>query len=109
MKRRQVTYGGARNAAKAARTPGVPGAPGAPETNFGRSNAVSIDLNARTGRDSIKVGDRVRIKGTGLYAGEAATVERLVPGVIPAATVRTEGGSTRRVRTIDLEAITAEE
>jgi hypothetical protein len=101
MKRRQVTYGGSRNAAPA-RTPG------ASETPFGRPSAVSIDVTARAGRDSVRVGDRVRIKGTGLYAGEAATVERLVPGVIPAATVRTEGGGTRRVRTIDLEPITSQ-
>ena len=32
----------------------------------------------------------------------AGVVERLVPGVIPAAMVRTESGKTRRVRTIDL-------
>ena len=47
----------------------------------------------------------MRIAGTGLYAGEEATIERLVAGVIPAATVRTDGGGTRRVRTIDLEPI----
>ena len=100
MKRRQVTYGGARNAAKAAP------APGASETPYARTNAVSIDVTARTGRASVRVGDRVLIKGTGLYAGEAATVMQLVPGVIPAASVRTEAGGTRRVRTIDLESIT---
>jgi hypothetical protein len=30
---------------------------------------------------------------------------RLIAGVIPAATVRTDGGGTRRVRTIDLEPV----
>jgi hypothetical protein len=47
----------------------------------------------------------VRIVGTGLYSGEAAVIETLVRGVIPAAQVRTEAGRTRRVRTIDLEPI----
>ena len=47
----------------------------------------------------------MRINGTGLYAGEEATIERLVAGVIPTAAVRTDGGGTRRVRTIDLDPI----
>ena len=42
------------------------------------------------------------IEGTGLYAGETADVQSLVPGVIAAAVVRTEAGQTRRVRTVDL-------
>jgi hypothetical protein len=45
----------------------------------------------------------VRITGAGLYSGEAAVIERLASGVIPAAMVRTEAGKTRQVRTIDLE------
>jgi hypothetical protein len=47
----------------------------------------------------------VRIRGSGLYAGELAIVERLVPGVIPSAAVRTEAGKPRLARTIDLEPI----
>jgi hypothetical protein len=70
-----------------------------------RPNLVSIDVTAGAGRANLKVGGRVRISGTGLFAGEEATIERLVPGVIPAATVRTDAGGTRRVRTIDLEPI----
>lgn len=61
-----------------------------------------INMRAGTGRAGIKVGMRVRILGTGLYAGEFAIVETLAGGVIPAASVRTEAGRTRRVRTIDL-------
>ncbi len=68
-----------------------------------RPTVVSIDLTARGGGGTFAVGDRVRIKGTGLYAGEIATVEGLAGTAIPSALVRTEAGSTRRVRTIDLE------
>lgn len=64
-----------------------------------------IDTTAGRGRAGIVDGSRVRILGTGLYAGELAVVERLVPGVIPAAFVRTDAGGTRRVRTIDLEPV----
>jgi len=63
---------------------------------------ASINLSASTGRAGLKVGDRVRITGTGLYSGETAVVESIAGGVIPAADVRTEAGRTRRVRTIDL-------
>lgn len=62
-----------------------------------------INRKATEGRADIVVGMRVTILGTGLYAGETAVVETLVPGVIPAASVRTEAGRTRRVRTVDLE------
>lgn len=65
---------------------------------------MTIDTKAVVGR-AIAVGSRVRILGTGLYAGEVATVERLAGGVIPAAVVRTEAGRTRQVRTIDLEPV----
>ena len=64
-----------------------------------------IDTRAGRGRAGLAEGSRVRILGNGLYAGELAVVERLVPGVIPAAFVRTESGGTRRVRTIDLEPV----
>ena len=70
-----------------------------------RPNLVAIDVTAGAGRPNLKVGARVRISGSGLYAGEEAIIERLSPGVIPAATVRTDTGGTRRVRTIDLEPI----
>jgi hypothetical protein len=63
---------------------------------------AKINTQAGLGRDEIVVGMRVTIMGTGLYAGETAVVESLVPGVIPAAHVRTEAGRTRRVRTVDL-------
>lgn len=66
-----------------------------------------IDSRAALGRQGIRAGMRVRILGTGLYAGEIAVVEKLLGGPIPAASVRTEAGRTRRVRTIDLEPATA--
>jgi hypothetical protein len=72
-----------------------------------RPTVASIDTNAGRGRGGLAVGDRVRISGTGLYAGEAAVIEKLVSGVIPAALVRTEAGRTRQVRTIDLEPLPA--
>jgi hypothetical protein len=67
------------------------------------SSVVSIDTTARTGRAGVVVGSRVRILGSGLYAGELAIVERLVSGPIPAAVVRTDAGRTRQARTVDLE------
>lgn len=100
MKRRKVTYPVART-----HTKGAPRAGAGPEVAMVRPNLVSIDLTAGAGRKNLLVGGRVRISGTGLYAGEEATIERLVAGVIPAATVRTDAGGTRRVRTIDLEPI----
>jgi hypothetical protein len=63
-----------------------------------------INRQAATGRPGIEVGLRVTILGSGLYAGETAVVVSVAGGVIPAATVRTEAGRTRRVRTIDLVA-----
>ncbi len=68
-----------------------------------RSSVVSIDLTARTGREDLAVGQRVRIMGNGLYAGEVAVIERLSRGVIPSAVVRTSEGRSRQVRMIDLE------
>jgi hypothetical protein len=61
-----------------------------------------INRQAMVGKESIAVGMRVVIGGTGLYTGETAVVESIAGGVIPAAVVRTEAGQTRRVRTIDL-------
>lgn len=70
-----------------------------------RPATLSIDLTALGGRPGLAIGDRVRILGSGLYAGELATIERIAGGVVPAASVRTEAGRTRTVRTIDLEPI----
>jgi hypothetical protein len=55
------------------------------------------------GRAGLTVGARVRILGSGLYAGELAVIERMVNGPIPSASVRTEAGLTRLARTVDLE------
>jgi hypothetical protein len=73
--------------------------------NAGRPGATSINLQALNGRTDLAVGDKVRILGTGLYAGETATIERLTSGAIPSAAVRTEAGRARTVRTVDLEPI----
>jgi hypothetical protein len=70
-----------------------------------RPTVASINLSASTGRAGLKIGDRVRINGTGLYSGELATIEKLTTGAIPSAVVRTEAGRTRQVRTIDLEPV----
>ena len=90
-----------------ARTDTRPAPFDAGDTPYVRPTVATIDLNASKGRAGLTVGDRVRITGNGLYAGEAAVIEKLVSGVIPAALVRTEAGRTRQVRTIDLEPITA--
>jgi hypothetical protein len=100
VKRRKVTYPVART-----HTKGAPRAGAGPEVAMVRPNLVTIDLTAGAGRKNLDVGGRVRIAGTGLYAGEEATIERLIAGVIPAAMVRTDGGGKRSVRTIDLEPI----
>lgn len=73
----------------------------------GRPAALSINLSALGGRSGLEVGDRVRILGSGLYAGEVAVIERIARGVVPAASVRTEAGRSRTVRTIDLEPVGA--
>ena len=72
----------------------------------GRPGATSINTAALEGRSGLAVGDRVRILGTGLYAGEIAVIERMAGGAIPAAAVRTEAGRSRTVRTVDLEPVT---
>ena len=98
MRKRKVTYPPPKTATRKPRTVGVPGDPG-----YVRSTVASIDLAALSGRTDIAVGQRVRIGGDGLYAGESAVVESVLSGLIPAATVRTESGKTRRVRAVDLE------
>jgi hypothetical protein len=81
----------------------VPGAAAAADARAAAaaSRVASINLEAMTGRAGIRQGDRVII-GSGLGAGEVATVESVVGGVIPAAVVRTDAGLARRVRTVDL-------
>ena len=73
-----------------------------PDQVIERPNLATINLEAGAGRPGFKVGDKVRIEGSGMYAGENAVIERLSAGVIPSALVRTESGATRQVRTIDL-------
>lgn len=78
------------------------GTPPAPRVVPTPSTVAVINQTARLGRDDIVAGAWVTISGTGANAGEQGRVERLVPGVIPAAVVHLEGGRTRRVRTVDL-------
>ncbi len=70
-----------------------------------RPTVATINLAALDVRSDLAIGDRVRIGGGGLYAGELAVVEGLAGGVIPAATVRTDDGRRRRVRVVDLEPV----
>jgi hypothetical protein len=102
-RKRKVTYPVPRTAKKPAPIVGVGGEPA-----HVRTSVVAIDVTAGGGRTGLALGDRVRIIGTGLYAGEAAVIERFAGGVVPAALVRTESGRTRQVRTIDLEPIAFE-
>jgi hypothetical protein len=102
-RKRKTVYPPARTDTKPAPRPGA-----GPEAPYVRPTVATIDLNAGSGRAGLSVGDRVRIAGGGLYAGEAAVIEKLTSGVIPAALVRTEAGRTRQVRTIDLEPIARE-
>lgn len=101
-RKRKVVYPPKRTAAKPAVF-----APG--DAPVVRTSVVAIDLSARQGRAGLAVGQRVRILGTGLYAGEVAVIEKLGGSVVPAATVRTESGRSRQVRTIDLEPLAGED
>ena len=77
--------------------------PAGSEESPERPNLATINLTAGAGQAGLKVGDRVRIQASGIYSGEIATIEKIsAGGVIPSALVRTEGGGTRQVRTIDL-------
>jgi hypothetical protein len=67
-----------------------------------------IDPDAARGRRGLAVGDRVRINGTGLYAGEAGIIERIGGTLVPTALVRIHSGRSRDVRTIDLEPLGSE-
>jgi hypothetical protein len=103
-RKRRVVYPPPRTSTRQPR-PGEPGAPGGPPVEYVRPTVASINLAAGAGRAGLKVGDRVRITGAGLYSGELATIDRLTAGVIPSAVVRTDAGRTRQVRTIDLEPV----
>lgn len=93
--KRKVNYPPAKTATKRAPAP-------TPDPNVLRPNLATINLSAGAGRAGFAVGDRVRIEASGTYSGETAVIERLSAGVIPSALVRTDGGGTRQVRTIDL-------
>jgi len=82
--------------------------PAGPEVVIDRPTLVTINQEAKAGRSGFAVGDRVRIDAAGLFAGETAVIERMSPGVIPSALVRTDAGRTRQVRTIDLVPVGAE-
>ncbi len=103
MRKRKVNYPVAKTATKGGANPPVPGDP-----RSNRAPATAIDTKAITGRQDIDVGDRIRIGGGGLYAGELATVTALSMGVIPSATVRTDAGASRRLRAIDAEPVRPE-
>jgi len=83
-----------------------PAGPSEPEPE--RPNLARINLSAAAGQAGLSVGDRVRINASGTHSGEIATIERLISGVIPSALVRTDGGGSRQVRTIDLAAVPKE-
>ena len=102
MRRKKVTY-------PVARTSRQPGGPRTQADARERAGLVAINLNAREGQKGLTIGTRVRIGGDGLYAGESAVVTALSQGVIPSAMIRTEAGGTRRIRTIDLELIRADD
>jgi hypothetical protein len=97
VKRKKVFYPKARPGAPA--PAGTPGADARAAAAAART--VSIDLEAARAGADVRQGDRVQIQ-SGLYAGEMATVDSVVGGVIPAAVIRTDAGRTRRVRAIDL-------
>jgi hypothetical protein len=100
VRKRKVTYPPPKTANRPAPASGLP-----TDTPYVRPTVATIDLTAGKGRAGLTVGGRVRIAGSGLYAGEIAVIEKLVTGVIPQAVVRTEAGKTRQVRTIDLEPV----
>jgi len=93
VKKRRQTHHAPRNAK---------GHPPADAPQLPPPTVAVINRQASTGRSGVKVGMRVTVQGTGLYAGQIAVVESISGGVIPAVVIRTEAGRTRRVRTIDL-------
>jgi hypothetical protein len=82
-----------------------PLAPVSTEPVYVRPGLVAIDVTAGAGRAGLRVGDTVRILGTGLFSGDSVVVEKLSGTAIPSAIVRTADGRTRHVRTIDLEPV----
>lgn len=102
-RKRKQTYPPPRNAPPPAPRPGA----GPEGAAYVRPSVVAINVDATGGQKGLSVGDRVRIVGAGLYSGEVAVIEKISGGVIPSALVRTEGGRSRQVRTIDLEPIRA--
>lgn len=96
MRRRKTVYPPAKTATKGGSTASADARAAA-----NANRAVTINLQAITGRSDIRRGARVRI-ASGAYEGELAVVESIVGGVIPAVVVRTESGMARRVRTVDL-------
>ena len=99
MRKRKTTY----PPAKTANRPAPAGTPG---EVVQRSTLATINVDAVKGRSGLQVGGRARVLGTGRHAGSIVTIEKLVTGGIPQAAVRTDGGESGRVRTIDLEPIT---
>lgn len=97
MRRRKVVYPPPKTSTRGGPSPDARTAPA--------SRVVAIDPTAMLGRTGVVAGMRVEI-ATGLYAGEAAVVESVVGGVIPAVVVRTDAGRTRRVRAVDLVPLT---
>ena len=83
--------------------------PAGSDDSYERPNLATINMQAGAGKAGFAVGDKVQIEGNGLYSGEIATIEKLSPGVIPSAFVRTASGNTRQVRTIDLSPARAAE
>jgi hypothetical protein len=53
-------------------------------------------------------GSACESSGPACTAGEVVVIEKIGGSVVPAATVRTEAGRSRQVRTIDLEPVTGE-
>jgi hypothetical protein len=103
-RKRRTTYPPPRTATRQP-TPGDAAPGSTADVPYIRPTVAAINLSAGAGRAGLKVGDRVRITGAGLYSGEIATIDKLSNGVIPSAVVRTESGRTRQVRTIDLEPV----
>jgi len=100
-RRRKQTFPPPRNA------PPPPPRPGAGPEPYVRPTVATMNAEAARGQKDLAVGARVRIIGTGLYAGEEAVIESLAGGVIPSAFVRTDDGRSRRVRAIDVERLPA--
>ena len=102
MRKRKVNYPPAKTANRPAPATGLPTDP-----PYVRPTVATIDLTAGKGRAGLSVGGRVRISGTGLYAGEIADHReaRAPAASSPRPSSRTEAGKSRQVRTIDLEPV----